>query len=381
MRPYLQIFALMLSILATTVSLNAQQVTQPLNSGYWSFGLNTGKAYQSSDIDALPSGFGIGVTLGKNIYYQPGAVLDFGLRGRLNYNQTKGLSPIRNFNISNNTAVNGEEGLNYLSEEGFIFSNHKTSLVDIGLEGVLTFNELKEKTGIKLSLFGGLSGGVYNVRTDQADRNGNKYTEGYANINDRGPTREIKRELRNAILDGTYESQADGFDFGARAGIMSTIGAEVGFQVNPKFSIDLGHRTTFAGTDLLDGERWMDSNNDILHYTYLGANVNINKREKTYYPPVITIVQPRDAISTEVARVEIFAKVKNVERAADVEVLVNGQPRPFDFRNERLSATVSLKEGENNIEIIAGNFGGEDRQLVRASVSYTHLTLPTIRLV
>ncbi len=383
MRPYMQIIALMLSILATTVSLNAQQLIQPLNSGYWSFGLNTGKAYQSSDLDASPSGFGVGATFGKNLYYKPGAVLDFGLRGRLNYNKTKGLSPIRNYNISNNTAVNGQEGLDYLSfpdklgeDRGFIFSNHKTDLVEAGLEGVLTFNELKEKTGIKLSLYGGLGGAVYNVKTDQADQNGNEYFEGYASVNDRGPTREIKRNLRSAILDGVYESQADGFEFGPKAGIMPSIGAEVGFQVSPKFSIDLGHRTTFSNTDLLDGEQGMNGDNDILHYTYMGANVNINKKEKAYLAPEITILQPRDAIATDVPQIRVYAKIKNIEHATDVELLVNGQPKPFNFRKEKLSATVFLDKGENNIEIIAGNFGGEDRQVVRAFYEERKVVLP-----
>ena len=115
MRLFLQIFVLMLSILATSVSLRGQQFSQPLNSGYWIFGLNTGKAYQSSDVKSSASGYGLGLTVGKNIYYKPGATLDFGVRSRFSYNQTKGLSPIRNYNIANNTAVNGLEGLDYTS--------------------------------------------------------------------------------------------------------------------------------------------------------------------------------------------------------------------------------------------------------------------------
>jgi len=371
MRPFLQIFVLMLSILATSVSLHGQQFSQPLNSGYWTFGLNTGKAYQSSDVKSSASGFGVGLTFGKNIYYQPGATLDFGIRGRLSYNQTKGLSPIRNYNIANNTAVNGLEGLDYTSfpdgleeDRGFIFSNYKTDLAGAGVEAVLTLNELKEKTGVKVSLFGGVDANIYNVRTDQSDRSGNEYFEGYASVNDRGPTSEINRNLRNAILDGEYETQADGFANGPKAGFMPSLGAEVGFQVTPKFSIDLGHRTTFSGTDLLDGERWGDSDNDILHYTYMGANFNINKKEKAYLAPEIIIMQPRNATVTDVQTIEVYAKINNVEMASDVELLVNGKSKPFNFRKEKLSATVFLQKGENDIEIFAGNFGGEDRKHV-----------------
>ncbi len=383
MRLFLQIFVLMLSILATSVSLRGQQFSQPLNSGYWTFGLNTGKAYQSSDVKSSASGYGLGLTGGKNIYYKPGATLDFGVRGRFSYNQTKGLNPIRNYNITNNTAVNGLEGLDYTSfpekfgeDRGFIFSNHKTDLAEAGVEAVVTLNELKEKTGVKVSLFGGVGANIYNVRTDQSNRTGDEYFEEYAALNDRAPVREINRNLRSAILDGDYESQADGFADGPKAGFMPSLGAEVGFQVTPKFSIDLGHRTTFSGTDLLDGEQWRSGDDDILHYTYMGANFNINKREKAYLAPEIIIMQPRNATATDVREIRVYAKINNVERASDVELLVNGKSKPFNFRKEKLSATVFLQEGENDIEIIAGNFGGEDRKHVNVLFEERTVVIP-----
>lgn len=383
MRPYMQIFVLMLSILATSVSLHGQQFSQPLNSGYWTFGLNTGKAYQSSDVKSSASGYGLGLTVGKNIYYKPGATLDFGVRSRFSYNQTKGLSPIRNYNIANNTAVNGLEGLDYTSfpdklgeDRGFIFSNHKTDLAEAGLEAVVTLNELKEKTGVKVSFFGGVGANIYNVRTDQGNRIGDEYFEEYAALNDRAPVSEINRNLRSAILDGDYETQADGFENGAKAGFMPSLGAEVGFQVTPKFSIDLGHRTTFSGTDLLDGEQWKSGDDDILHYTYMGANFNINKREKVYLAPEIIVMQPRNATATDIREIKVYAKIKNVERAADVELLLNGKAMPFNFRKEKLSATIFLQKGENDIEIIAGNFGGEDRKLINVLFEERTVVIP-----
>ncbi len=362
-----RIVATMLALI-TFVSLNAQNFTTPLNQGYWTIGLNAGSAYQSSDVQSL-NGFGTSLTVGKNIFHRPSGVVDFGVQGRLAYTKSFGLNPFKSFNIENNRAVNGANGLDYttlpketLVDRGFVFANHKTQMAEAGLEGVVTLNELKEKTGVSVKLFGGLGANAYYVETDQADANGNEYHKKYADLNDREPTSLIKKNLKSAILDGVYESDADGFEYGGKVGFMPSIGAEVGFQVTPKFSIDLGHRTTFSGTNQLDGEQWTDSRNDIQHYTYGGLTFNFNKREKVYRAPNIIIVEPRNATSTHHKRVSLFAKVENVENAADIDLLVNGERKPFHFRKEKMTSDIFLERGENQIEIIASNFGGEDRR-------------------
>lgn len=367
MRVSNRIVATMLALI-TLVSLNAQNFTTPLNQGYWSIGLNAGSAYQSSDVQSL-NGFGTSLTVGKNIFHRPSGVVDFGVQGRLAYMKSFGLNPYKSFNIENNRAVNGTNGLDYttfpketLVDQGFVYANHKTQMAEAGLEGVVTLNELKEKTGVTVKLFGGLGANAYYVETDQADANGNEYHKKYADLNDREPTSLIKKNLKGAILDGVYESDADGFEYGGKVGFMPSVGAEIGFQVTPKFSIDLGHRTTFSGTNQLDGEQWADSKNDIQHYTYGGLTFNFNKREKVYRAPNIIIVEPRNATSTYHERVSLFAKVENVENATDIDLLVNGERKPFHFRKEKMTSDIFLERGENQIEIIASNFGGEDRR-------------------
>lgn len=369
--------------LATAVSLNAQTFTTPLNQGYWTLGLNGGTAYQSSDVNSTSNGLGLGLTVGKNIFHRPGAVLDFGLQGRLSYTKSTGLNTVRNYNIENNDVVNGTEGLDYRNypddlgvDRGFIFSNHKTQTLEGAVEAVVTLNELKEKTGVKVSLFGGLGANYFNVETDQAGANDLEYFEKYAELNERQPTSLVKKNLREAILDGEYESFADGFENGGKMKIMPSLGIEAGFQVTPKFSIDLGHRTTFSRTDQLDGEQWIDSDNDILHYTYLGTTFNFNKKEKRFLAPIISVYEPRNASLSNRRDTKVYAKIENAESAADVELLVNGKPSPFRFRNEKLSADILLQKGENEIVIIANTFAGEDRVVLNTFFEEQKTVIP-----
>src|SRR5690606_21310619 len=119
------------------------------------------------------NGYGFGFTLGKNVYYQPGAPLSFDIRGRLLYARSFGLDAVLSYNIDKNSALNGSEDLNYLNypeatgvTKGFVFQNHRTDLGELGLEAVLTLNKLKENTGIKVSLYGGAGLDYYNVKTD-----------------------------------------------------------------------------------------------------------------------------------------------------------------------------------------------------------------------
>ena len=92
-----------LILVLTSSMLYAQQLSNDLKPGYTTFGLNAGKAYQSSDVRATPDGFGFGMTLGKNLYYRPQAPLSFDIRSRFLYARSKGLDALRNYKIENNS--------------------------------------------------------------------------------------------------------------------------------------------------------------------------------------------------------------------------------------------------------------------------------------
>ncbi|MFT5262406.1 MAG: hypothetical protein ACI8YQ_001136 [Polaribacter sp.] len=353
---------LSLSLLCS-IQLNAQESTYVRQPGYWTLGLNGGLAYQSSDVKSTLDGWGVGATLAKNLYYRPGSTFAFDLRGRLLYDQSFGLEHQRSFGIDNNTALG-----NYKSENGglgYAFLNSKTHHGELGLEGVLSFNRLREKTNINLSLFGGIGLDYYATYTDQENSNGQLYD--YSTIDPSGSRRTNKAELTN-LLDGRYETKAEGFGDAGKLAFMPAVGLELGYQLTPRFSIGLGHKLTFTRSDIFDGNQWNENNrvtgtNDWHHYTNLHLRWIIEKGEKEIQPPIIEMMTPltnphrtRDPLAI------IKAKVKHVNSAMDIEYSVNGQPTNFNFRNEILDHNFYLRPGRNSVDITATNSAGSDRE-------------------
>ncbi|MEZ4980111.1 MAG: hypothetical protein R2769_00690 [Saprospiraceae bacterium] len=382
MRRYLLSTSFSLMALFVLFTTNAQNVSGTLQPGYTTFGLNAGAAYQSSDVKVDPKGFGFGLTLGKNIFYRPGAPLSFDLRSRFLYTQSYGLDVLKNHHIDDDSAVNGTFGLNYLNypeqtgiQDGFIYSNHKTSSAELGGEAVLTLNELKERTGIKVSLFGGLGLDWYNVKINQADQNGAPYHEEYAALNDGAQTRQVLDNLKNQILDNSYETNAGGFENGwGKMKLMPSLGAEIGFQVTPKFSIDFGHRMTFTGRDNFDGDQWSESGNDLLHYTYGGLNFNINKSAPRLREPNIKLIKPnRNVLTTQNTTLVIEAEIENVKSAADINFQVDGQDRGFSFRNEDFVSSIYLAPGKHEIFLSASNQAGFDSEKITVFVEQDNI--------
>ncbi len=352
---------------------SAQQSTAQLFPGYWTFGLNAGLAYQSSDVQAKLDGFGFGATLGKNIYYRSGAPLAFDLRGRFLYTRQYGLDALRAYSIGNNRALNGAGLLDYTSypaelEEprGFVFQNHQTTTAELGLEGLITLNTLRERTGVHVGLFGGIGLDWFKARTDQADANGSEYFEAYANINENRSTSVIRNELEG-ILDGNYETIADGNQDNGSLKFMPSLGIELGLQLSPHFLVYGGHRVTFSGTDALDGQRFADPNNDLYHYTSLGLRWTINPKEDKPLArlPEIEMISPLGSpYTTHTDNGLIIANIRYVNSAADVDCIVNNRSVPFDYRNGRFSMDTQLKPGTNEVILIARNEHGQDRETV-----------------
>lgn len=375
-------FCLLLAFFLPTSS-QAQQSTLQ-QSGYYTFGLNAGLSYQSSDIKAQPEGFGLGATLAKNLYYKPGAPLSFDLRGRLLYAQQLGLDNTRSFDIANNAVLNGSQVLDYTQypqnlgeSQGFVFQNHKTDVFELGLEGVLTLNKLRERTGVVASLYGGLGLDWFRAKIDQADANGSPYYSQYAGLDQQKSAASIRTELKEAILDGNYESLADGFDTdGGTIGLMPSLGIELGYEVTPIFSIHAGHRITFAGNDILDGHQWANPNNDIYHYTNFALRWKVRPRETRLVAPVIDIITPNSfPFSSPVINGLVRARIRHVQNAADVRCTINGREQSFTFNRASFSKPFRLEDGANEIIITATNSVGSDEK--RVVIYYEKPTTPT----
>jgi len=361
-----------LTICLFSIPTFAQQQVQQ-QAGYYTFGLNAGLSYQSSDVRSLYEGFGLGATLAKNLYYKPGAPISFDLRGRLLYAQQLGIDGKRSFDIAENTALNGTKLLDYtnypagLAEpQGFVFQNHKTDVFELGLEAVLTLNQLREKTGVVASIYGGLGFDWFLTKIDQTNASGQAYYQDYAGLNQQQSESAIQSQLRSAILDGDFETLADGFEAeGGTIGIMPSLGFELGYDVTPNFSIHAGHRFTFSGTDILDGHQWAEPNNDIYHYTNFALRWKVRPRETRLVAPVIEIITPNTIPYTSpVVNGLVRARIRNVQNGADVSCSINGREQSFTYNRGQFSKPFRLQNGENVVIIRATNSVGSDEERV-----------------
>lgn len=337
--------------------------------GYWTIGLNAGAAYQQSDVCALLEGYGGGLTLAKNFYYQPGAPIAFDLRGRALYTRTYGQDHFRTYGINNNNAINGNKGTDYRTEgngPGFAYLNNKTDMGELALEGVISFNRLRERTGVNLALFGGIGLDWYNTSTNQSNGSG---IYNYASIDTTASRSSILSSL-DALQDGNYETAAQGSNNGdGKIGIMPALGVELGYQFTPRFSAGITHKVTFARTDDLDGQQWQQysdaasAENDIHHYTSLSLKWIVSPDKKKLQPPFIEVIDPNgNPYTTAFSDGSIRANVKNVNSAADISVKVNGKQTNFDFYREKLTANFNLRPGKNSVRIRATNAAGSDEE-------------------
>jgi len=376
--------------------MSAQVTTRSsgLRQGYWTFGLNTGFAYQSSDVKPLiTDGWGIGLTLAKNLYYKPSHLLRFDLRGRLLYAQSYG-ADTKASGILNNEALNGtnrfgeSSGINYTlpSEAGFVFANHKTRLGELGLEGAFMLNRLRERTKWVVTLYGGINFNPYLTKIDQLDGNSKTYSADYKAIGLNNTTSVNNLE---SIWDGTYETVADGYSskYG-RVSFTPSLGIEIGKEVLPHFIIGVGHKMNFFRNDVLDGQRWKINNtvtdkNDIHHYTNLQLLWEFNAYQKKVQPPIIEIVDPQaNPYVTKDPRCSIIADIYNVNSAADVSFTVNESNMAFNFvKNKRLTRTIELRKGVNEVMITATNVAGRAEKKITIIYEEERVEQPEVVIV
>ena len=367
------LFTFLLALCATILS--AQNIRSNFTArdrGWVTFGIDGGWAYQSADVRANFDGWGAGMTLAKNLAYRPGGALSLDVRGRGLFTRSYGRDWQKSFDIEDNEALNGSyyTTINYLldksapNDSSYVYSNFRTGMGELGLEGVITFNRLRERTGVVFSLFGGVSGNLYRTRIDQTDDNGNRYNY-FAIDNSRGKSNTL--EQLSQMRDNVYESRADGSTSnGLRAGIMPGAGVELGYQLGRRFVIGAGHKITFSRTDVLDGQRWYDggiATNDWLHYTNFYMRWDLGRVQTRMQEPRIEITEPStDPYITRDETVYVKANIRNVTSSADVRCYLNGEVRGFEFRNGKFLTNVRLRNGRNEVRIEAFNPAGAHQE-------------------
>ncbi len=377
-------------MLAIVVGIQAQEETENVSSnntyerkqGYWTFGINGGSSYQSSDVCRTYEGWGLGLTLAKNLYYKPGATFAFDLRGRLLYTNQVGRDNELSYGLQYNEALNGssrdfitiDNPLNYynnptLTMDSAYVANHRTDVGEIGLEGVLQFNKLRERSNVILNLYGGLNLDWYKTRVDQSSFFNGQYD--YGNIDFTAPESSVETQLES-MWDGEYETLADGFsDEIGTFTWMPSLGFELGYQLTPRFSVVGGHKVTWSRDDILDGQRWTNENlatdnNDIYHYTHLGLRWIISPGEKELEPPIVNIIRPQPSpYETNQNYVSVLAEILNCEVPYEVSATFNGSPfYNFDFnpKTDDFTCQLNLVPGKNTLTISASNQAGSDSE-------------------
>lgn len=329
----------------------------------WTFGLNGGLEWQYSDVNG-GAGYGFGMDLAKRIGGNPNSWFAFDLRGRLELARQYGQGYSRVYNVKDFSALsNATTGVDY-SGLGYAFHNHQTTMGALDLEGVITLNRLRERTGWVVQGFGGIGVGLYNTMIDQTD--GTSIYD-YTTIDTTQSKGAIRRDIR-ALRDRVYETEGSGFENGIRGAIMPSLGLGVGYQFTPRFSLGLEHKATWAMADNLDAviDQTSAQPNDVHHYTslYLRWTLGEDKGKE----PMIEVTAPnRSPYTVQVATGSIRADIKNVSRRSDVSVNLNGQRIDyFDFNTatEEFFLTVPLVGGQNTVTIYAQNEYGSDEASV-----------------
>ncbi len=361
---------LMAFAMILTTGITAQNFSNPRQQGDYILGFNGGVAYQQSDVAADLNGLGFGLTYGKNLIYSPHAPFSLDVRSRFQIARSFGTDIRPSLGIDKNDALNGEKTLDYTGDaaDGLVYANHKTNQAEIGMEGVLTLNGLREKTGLGLSFTGGVGLDWYKTMIDQRNSDG-LYADQYRQV-DAGGAKPYNLSQLEAIRDGKYETVADGFSGVGKFGIMPSLGVELDYDLTNNLALGVGHRMTFSGTDLLDGQRWTDNNiltgnNDILHYTSLGLKYRFNQQgtSKNNRKPVIELIEPyASGLNTAQSIVPIKATINRVNNAFDVYLTVNGSEQKFNYNNGTLAGQLRLQPGENRIIITANNAAGSAKK-------------------
>ena len=361
-----------LAILVTTISsFNAQFVNYEDDKG-WNLGFNIGGVWQRNDFKYTPKGgLSAGLTFGKSLYEKEGAFLAFDLRFRYLGGWNRGWSTVSSTFDTPTSTITG-------------YNNYRLSLHEYTLEGVLTLNSLRERTGILIYGFGGVGLTNYTVKANYLGDFGSNYD--YSTIDGTQSPDQIVKDLER-LQDNSYETtvKETSTDF------MPSLGFGIGYQFPYHFSMGVEHKVTYALSDnklnnMPNGVndkylysavyfRWnlfgsgrgstytvpTNTNNQVNNYTTTPTTTTVIPGNK----PLVNIVNPATNNQTvQNSNFTIRANVYYVSSKADIVFKQNGiQLGVFSFNptTNQFSANVVLQPGNNVFEVVGSNSYGSDQ--------------------
>ncbi len=336
----------------------------------WFFGLNYGGTWHTTDVqnDFRSAG---GFVLGRSYGYRPNSPLVFDLRGRFLIGGWQGIDSRLSTVSENDDVLNGNyyPELNYFQDSSGVLRNFRTGQAEANLELVMHLNRLREQTRWDVYLFGGLGFTFWNARGNYFnDMTDSKYDFELAQTN---PLNE---------LDGSFETDMEGSRDGLNVNWMPHAGFGIGYQLGPRVTFGLEHKTTWARTDLWDGLAKENTGvvkgfNDIYHYSSLylrwylrgHAHANVSGSATTNQPapcfaPTLTITDPINTHHTVATQsIMLSADIRNVTNNNQITMRINGQYNSnfsYNRNNGQFISQVLLNPGQNLIEIAVANSCG-----------------------
>ena len=336
----------------------------------WNLGFNMGAVWQDGDVSLNSPGFGYGFTFGRSIYENPNKFWSLDLRFRYMKGFTYGQNLVATRDSTStylDNPIYSTNPSNYRDNLGFTYLNSKTMIHDFSLEAVINFHKLREKTGVLLSVYGGLGVTDYRTTTNLLDEDGKLYN--YFDIDEASAS---KKDFRD-FLDNSYETNAV-FNEVVTVKFMPSLGASIGYQFSPQWSIGIDHRVTFTLQDQFDGIeqagtqflQWGD--NDKYHYTSIFLRWNIfrgesstSTRTRDCPPPYLKIADIPAVYTVNDSVFSIRARVSKINSNNDVMFIQDDQivETIYNANTDYVSGSVILKEGENKLLFIASNKCGE----------------------
>ena len=377
-------FAFGLLFIFTEVS--AQGKLDYDNDSRWFWGLNVGTTWQTTDV-RNQNDWGLGLTLGKSFNYNYGRKVSFDIRGRYLYGNWYGQDrDTTGFQRANAALSSGLT--NYRDSLGYSVLNFKTEVHRLALEFVIHANGIRERSGWDPYIFGGIGLTFYQTMGNQLNSddttNGGNQMYRYNELNG-----DYSRARLNSIQDGSYETALDGTVKGKYSvAAMPSLGIGLGYQIGPRFSMGIEHKTTFTLMDNFDGfaNPTGSLKNDLYHYTSLYLRFQVRKRkpvkevstlpnvpnydepvtQNDYQLPVVTFTNP-PVSGTSVTQPDyiIRADVKYVDGRDNINFRQNGNYNgnfTYNPSTKRFESRVVLNPGQNIFELTGTNAYGSDQK-------------------
>lgn len=279
----------------------------------WEVGVSGGMFTVSGDVSAKLPTFGFAGHVRKAFGYVFSLRLQYlNATGKgLNWlaSENFGKNPAWNTNLpvgkryfspersNNGTILLTDHAGNISSSRDRVFYNYKVHMQDLGLQGIITLNNVrfhKQKTGVVIYGGGGIGISWFKTMVNALDANGNPYKALFNSIASANySNRKDVLKLLKAGMDKTYETSADN-ELNRRPKLgdntlkpSGTVLAGVAFKLSNRINLAIEDRWTFVKTDLLDGQRWQEhawgdavltSDFDSYNYASIGLNVNLGAK-------------------------------------------------------------------------------------------------------